>query len=88
VNSVPFSHLSIIYGSVILYCTILINHYSNHTVEELMSFFLKKGGHIDKYYLQKSNKNKKTLVYLKGWFSGKNIREALLKALAPKPLHS
>jgi len=42
---------------------------------------LEKGGRIDKYYLQRWNKNKHTLVYLNGWFSGKNIREAILNAL-------
>lgn len=36
---------------------------------------------MDKYYLHDWNKNKHALVYLEGWFSGKNIREALLKAL-------
>jgi hypothetical protein len=43
--------------------------------------FSKKGGHIDKYYLQDGNKNKQALVHLNGWFGGKNIREALTKAL-------
>jgi len=42
---------------------------------------LKKEGHIDKYYLQGWNKNKHTIVYLNGWFGGKNLREAILKAL-------
>jgi len=42
---------------------------------------LEKGGHIDKYYLQECNKNKHAVIYLNGWFGGKNIREALLKAL-------
>jgi hypothetical protein len=41
----------------------------------------KKGGHVDKYYLREWNKNKHAIVFLNGWFSGKNIREALLKAL-------
>jgi len=41
----------------------------------------KKGGHVDKYYLQELNKNKHAIVFLKSWFAGKNIREALLKAL-------
>jgi len=43
---------------------------------------LEKGGRIDTYYLQSCNKNKHAIVYLKGWFGGKNIREALMKALA------
>jgi hypothetical protein len=42
---------------------------------------LKKGGRINKYYLQDNNQSKNTLVYLKGWFAGKNVREALNKAL-------
>lgn len=52
------------------------------SVDELIAIFLKKGGRIDKYYLQEWNKNKHTIIYLKGWFGGKNIREAILKALA------
>jgi len=52
------------------------------SINELVATFLEKGGHIDKYYLQEWNKNKHAVVYLKGWFGGKNVREALLKALA------
>ena len=48
---------------------------------ELVALLIKKGGHVNKYYLQESNKNKHAVVFLKGWFSGKNIREALTKAL-------
>jgi len=44
--------------------------------------FLARGGRIDKYYLQSWNKNKHAIVHLKGWFGGKNIREAISKALA------
>jgi len=44
--------------------------------------FLKRGGRINKYYLQAWHKNKNTLVYLDGWFGGKNIREAISKALS------
>jgi len=50
----------------------------------LVDKFLKRGGRIDKYYLQSWNRNKKALVYLNGWFGGKNIREALIKALLVK----
>jgi hypothetical protein len=46
----------------------------------MITSLLKKGGHIDQYYL--NNLNKHAVLYLNGWFSGKNIREALLKALA------
>jgi hypothetical protein len=52
------------------------------SVDELVAILLKRGGHIDKYYLQTWNKNKHAVIYLNGWFGGKNIREALLKALA------
>ena len=52
------------------------------SLDKLIALFLKKGGRIDQYYLQAWNKNKHTLVYLNGWFGGKNIREALTKALA------
>ena len=44
--------------------------------------FEKKGGKINKYYLQEWNKNKHAVIYLNGWFAGKNMREALIKALA------
>jgi len=47
-----------------------------------VAILLKRGGHIDQYYLQTWNKNKHAVIYLNGWFGGKNIREALLKALA------
>jgi len=47
-----------------------------------VAIFLKRGGRIDNYYLRGSNKNKHTTIYLNGWFGGKNMREALLKALA------
>lgn len=52
------------------------------TIEELVGKFLDKGGRIDNYYLKSWNKNKHAIVYLKGWFGGKNIREAISKALA------
>lgn len=43
--------------------------------------FAKRGGKINKYYLQEWNRNKHATVYLNGWFGGKSIREALIKAL-------
>ena len=49
--------------------------------EDLIDLFIKKGGRINKYYLQDWNRSKPALVYFKGWFSGKNSREAILKAL-------
>jgi len=51
------------------------------SVDELATTLQKKGGHINKYYLQEWNRNKHAVVFLKVWFGGKNIREALLKAL-------
>jgi hypothetical protein len=56
---------------------------TNLSITDLISSLVKKGGRVDKYYLREWNKNKTTLVYLNGWFKGKNIREALLKALTP-----
>jgi hypothetical protein len=58
----------------------LIN--TNCSVTDLIASLIKKGGRIDKYYLREWSKNKTTLVYLNGWFKGKNIKEAILKALA------
>lgn len=51
------------------------------SVNDLISTFQKRGGRIDKYYLCEWNRNKRAVVYFKGWFSGKNIREAITKAL-------
>jgi len=51
------------------------------TLDELIQFFLGKGGKIDHYYLRNTNRGKRTLVYLHGWFSGQNIRSAIMKAL-------
>ena len=48
---------------------------------DLINKFIEKGGKVNKYYLHKWNRNKRTLVYLHGWFSGRNFREAILKAL-------
>jgi hypothetical protein len=59
-----------------------INH-QKETVDNLIEIFFNKGGHINKFYLKKKKRNP-TLVYLNGWFRGRNIREAILKALADK----
>ncbi|MBX4205691.1 hypothetical protein KW795_00665 [Candidatus Microgenomates bacterium] len=56
--------------------------YKNFTIKQLVKLLSQKGGRIDKYYLQDWNKNKHTLVYLNEWFAGKNVREALVKALS------
>jgi len=60
----------------------LIN--KNSSVSELVKVLLKNGGHVDKYYLLEWNKNKHAVVFFKEWFGGKNIREALMKALTWK----
>ena len=57
------------------------NENTNPSLDELVETLLKRGGHVNKYYLDNSNKNKHAIVFLDRWFSGKNIREALLKAL-------
>ncbi|OGM30143.1 hypothetical protein A2630_02910 [Candidatus Woesebacteria bacterium RIFCSPHIGHO2_01_FULL_44_10] len=49
-------------------------------IETLIERFLRRGGKIDRYYLRDLTKSKRTLVYLKGWYSGTNIREAITKA--------
>jgi len=53
-------------------------------IEKLISRFIKRGGHIHKFYLQNSIRNKPSLVHLNGWYSGQNIREAIMKALSSK----
>lgn len=50
----------------------------------MVQTLLQQGGRVDKFYLHDWNKNKSALVYLNGWFKGKNIREALVKALNTK----
>ena len=65
----------------------LINSWYNRVINnslplnKLVEILLEKGGHINKYYLKELNKNRHAIVFLNGWFSGKNIREALLRAL-------
>jgi len=51
------------------------------TIDNLIVAFLEKGGRINKFYLQKKKRNP-SLVYLNGWFRGRNIREAISRALA------
>ena len=52
------------------------------TVPELVEELLKRGGRVNRYYLQKNLGSKQALVYLNGWYSGQNIREAITKAFA------
>ena len=49
-------------------------------INKLIDSFLLKGGRIDRYYLRETNRGKRSLVYLNGWFSGQNIKAAILKA--------
>ncbi len=51
------------------------------TLDALIERFLKKGGKIDKYYLRNINRSRRSLIYYNGWFSGDNIRSAIMKAL-------
>ena len=55
---------------------------TNPSLNKLVEALLKRGGHVNKYYLTDLNKNKHAVVFLDSWFGGKNIREALIKALA------
>ena len=54
---------------------------TNSSFNQLVESFVKKGGRIDRFYLRDTNRNKRAVVHLNGWFGGKNIKEALLKAL-------
>ncbi len=51
------------------------------TTDSLIVNLFEKGGRINEYYLQKRGRNP-SLVYLNGWYRGRNIREAVLRALA------
>jgi hypothetical protein len=53
---------------------------SDIPLDKLLASFLKKGGRVDKYYLREVNQRKPALVHLNGWFSGQNVRSAILKA--------
>lgn len=52
------------------------------TVDQLVARFIKRGGKIDKYYLRSDRPSRRILVNLNGWFSGKNMREAITRAFA------
>ncbi|MBI2065996.1 hypothetical protein HYT60_00620 [Candidatus Woesebacteria bacterium] len=54
--------------------------YTDSSLGKLIETFFQRGGRIDKYYLRDINRGKRTLVYLHGWFSGQNIRAAIMKA--------
>lgn len=61
-----------------LWYTVLL--LTDSSLPKLIDTFLQRGGRIDKYYLRDTNRGKRTLVHLHGWFSGQNIRAAILKA--------
>ena len=50
-------------------------------LEEIIKEFVKKGGKINSYYL-KNPKKSPTLVFYKKWYRGRNIKEAITRALA------
>jgi len=52
------------------------------SLDRLVEKLLENGGHVNKYYLKNLNKNKHAIVFLNRWFRGKNIREAISRALA------
>ena len=54
---------------------------NNVQTEKLIETFLKKGGKINKHYLNKSILKTPALVYLDGWYKGDNLRNAILRAL-------
>lgn len=43
--------------------------------------FIKKGGRIDDYYLKNPQRGP-SLVFYKKWYRGKNVRDAITRALA------
>jgi len=53
---------------------------NKNPIDNLINAFLKQGGRINKLYLN-NLKRTPTLVYLNGWYRGRNIREAILRAL-------
>jgi hypothetical protein len=53
----------------------------NKKIGEVIKDFIQKGGRINSYYLT-NHKGKPALVFFKRWFRGRNIREAITRALA------
>lgn len=51
------------------------------SLEKIINAFVKKGGKINQYYLI-NPKRSPTLVFYKKWYRGKNIRDAITRALA------
>lgn len=53
----------------------------NETLDEVIKDFIQKGGRINSYYLTRP-KSRPTLVFYKRWYKGRNIREAIRRALS------
>jgi hypothetical protein len=51
-------------------------------IEDLVDEFLDRGGKINKCYLSDLGRSRPALVYMKGWYSGSNLRTAITRALA------
>ncbi|MBI4130442.1 hypothetical protein HY468_03950 [Candidatus Roizmanbacteria bacterium] len=51
------------------------------SLEELIEIVTRKGGRINSFYLQNPKKGP-SLVFYKQWYRGKNLRDALVRALA------
>jgi hypothetical protein len=47
----------------------------------VVEHFIKKGGRINSYYLTNPKRNP-VLVFYKNWYRGRNIKEAIKRALA------
>ena len=65
----------------ICYNDCIYNKNTKYTMDELIVTFFEKGGRINKFYLRK-RRNGPTLVYLNGWYRGRNISDAILRAFA------
>lgn len=48
----------------------------------MIDSFLEKGGKINKIYLKNPSKGPVLVLYKRRWYRGKNIREAIPRALA------
>jgi hypothetical protein len=57
-------------------------------MSSLMARFLKRGGKIDKSYLNPHKSYSHVVVNLNGWFGGKNVREAITRAISGQKVPS
>ncbi|MBU0569253.1 hypothetical protein KKB40_00535 [Patescibacteria group bacterium] len=53
----------------------------NKTLDEVVKSFIEKGGRVNPFYLTNPKRNP-VLVFYKRWFRGRNVREAIKRALA------